>query len=407
MKPSYETSGQGDIGLFLTDTARALEQSPAAVAVGLIRLGIWQVYPLSPVPADFGDHDAYLVRISYDLELAPGAPGPRWIDLTFTFMLSGATVLDAVPRSVETYQTARAYTLTPHLEFVSHTAEASKVWATGSPAASVVVPDIAPEIRLHGVPSPVVRWVHTAMRQAGVRPGAHSGWIVLVVPRGTRTVPVTASAHYDLAIDLPEGLGPATRSDAFTITLPNTTQPPAMDDPHGPGGAGPPARASRSSHPGGARVFVSYAHDNDDHKRDVLDFCEFLDARGLDVRMDQWELQERREWQMWTTTQILRADYITVIASPILQQAGDGLLSSDRHRGIQSELARLADLLHHDRTIWTRRILPVILPGRAVDEIPLMFLPRIADHYIVSALTEPGAEDLLRVLDTVPPRRPS
>jgi hypothetical protein len=58
----------------------------------------------------------------------------------------------------------------------------------------------------------------------------------------------------------------------------------------------------------------------------------------------------------------------------------------------------LVDLLHRHRDEWTGKILPVVLPGRSPEEIPLSFLPGTADHYVVTSITDEGAASLLRVL---------
>lgn len=112
-------------------------------------------------------------------------------------------------------------------------------------------------------------------------------------------------------------------------------------------------------------------------------------------------MEHRRNWDEWTTTQILRTDYVIVVASPAYRAVGDGeLTDSTRHRGIRSEYSRLADLLHRQRDQWTKKLLPVVLPGRRPDEIPLAFLPAIADYYVVPAFTLDAAAELLKVLFT-------
>ena len=78
--------------------------------------------------------------------------------------------------------------------------------------------------------------------------------------------------------------------------------------------------------------------------------------------------------------------------------AGDGTLAADERLGVLFEYERLVDLLHRHRDEWTRKILPVVLPGWSPEEIPLSFLPGIADHYAVTSITDEGAASLLRVL---------
>jgi len=151
------------------------------------------------------------------------------------------------------------------------------------------------------------------------------------------------------------------------------------------------------------RVFVSYAHESPAHKRAVLRLCRLLADEGVDVRVDRFGLERRRNWDRWTTTQILRTDYVIVVASPAYRAVGDGELTDEtRHRGIRSEYGRLADLMLRYPAQWTRKLLPVVLPGRSPDEIPLTFLPGSSDYYLLSAFTPDAAADLLRVLFTGP-----
>lgn len=63
------------------------------------------------------------------------------------------------------------------------------------------------------------------------------------------------------------------------------------------------------------QVFVSYAHDSQPHKREVRRLRELLAKSGIDIRVDCWAASERRDWQVWATTQILEADFV-IIASP-------------------------------------------------------------------------------------------
>jgi SEFIR domain len=156
------------------------------------------------------------------------------------------------------------------------------------------------------------------------------------------------------------------------------------------------------------RVFVSYAHDSAAHKEDVLDFCEFLVGVGVDVHLDRWYLDERRDWRRWAAAQIQHADFVIVVASPVCRLVGDGIVELDGHRGLQSELRFLSELCHRDPEVWIRRILPVVFSGRSIDDIPLFLQPRTADHYRIADFSMEGAEELLRVLTRQPPyRRPA
>jgi SEFIR domain len=150
------------------------------------------------------------------------------------------------------------------------------------------------------------------------------------------------------------------------------------------------------------RAFVSYAHDSQPHKESVRGFCEVLAEAGIDVKVDRWAIGERRDWQLWATSQILESDFVIIIASPACRRVGDGTVTPGTHAGLQSEMRTLRELYHSDPATWTRKMLPVVLPGRSVNEIPLFLQPYTADHFVVPSISPAGAEDLLRLLTRQP-----
>jgi hypothetical protein len=168
-----------------------------------------------------------------------------------------------------------------------------------------------------------------------------------------------------------------------------------------------------NQHDGGGltyRVFVSYSHDDEVHKALVREFCTILrqDA-GLDVHLDQWADDSRRDWSAWALHQIREADFILAVASPAFRRRADGLAESNEGRGAQFEAALLRDRLTMDLAEYTRRILPVVLPGRSVAEIPEFLCPYSATHYVVGELTLAGVAELLDAIRNVtkhpkPPR---
>jgi SEFIR domain len=161
----------------------------------------------------------------------------------------------------------------------------------------------------------------------------------------------------------------------------------------GPGAGRPP------------RVFISYAHDDEYHVESVCAFAELLARCGLDVHLDRWDLERRRDWYVWAVEQVELADYVIVVASPMCRRAGDGRMENMRHQGIQSEMAQLRELLHSDRATWTGKLLPAVLPGGSISDIPLFLQPRTADHFLVRELTVGGVADLIRVMVAVPQGR--
>jgi TIR domain len=373
----------GDVPLMLVDAAKAVETSPNGIALGAIRLRSWHLRRVEPVPPDLDGRHAYLVRVNYEFDIAPDVPAPEWAEIGFKFGDPEVLVLDALPRAVTGPVEAARYELTRSLAFApaGHAGH-------GGAADDVSLPAQPAPVECSGIGGNHVRWRHSGQ----VPPGSRTGCLALIAPPDFTTLQVVAHGEYHLATEPRLKLRPVGRKDAFEVRLP---------PPHPASPSPTPARVeprdawAEELRP---RVFVSYAQESEEHKQAVTALCALLRRERVDVRFDQEGLEQRRDWDEWTTTHILRSDYVIAIASPAYRDVGNRQVPPGRNRGLISEYVRLADLLHRDREQWTRRILPVVLPGRSPEEIPLSFLPGIGDYYAVDDFTPAGAADLLTVL---------
>ncbi|WP_410597378.1 toll/interleukin-1 receptor domain-containing protein [Amycolatopsis sp. lyj-23] len=382
MRTSPDRRTAGSVPLFLDALVRSVELAPDGIEIGLIRFSGWQLHRIDPLPAGFAGHAAYLVRVNYEFDVPAGETPPSWAEVHFAFDAADVMVVDAIPRAVIAAEPAVTYELTGQLNFVRR-AEGRAHWAADASEANIALPAVGPRVACFGLGSPRVRWRHTG----DVHAGTHTAWLVLLTPPERTELRVLAGGAYHLS-DGEFGLRASGEPDAFTVRLPEAPEP---EVPATPAGDGRP------------RVFVSYAQESLAHKQAVMKLCRLLVWAGVDVRVDQDGLEQRRNWDEWTATQILRTDYVIVVASPAYRAVGDGeLTDATRHRGVRSEYSRLADLLHRDRDRWTKKLLPVVLPGHSPEEIPLAFLPAIADYYVLSAFTQDAAADLLNVLFTAP-----
>ncbi|WP_410593672.1 SEFIR domain-containing protein [Amycolatopsis sp. lyj-23] len=150
------------------------------------------------------------------------------------------------------------------------------------------------------------------------------------------------------------------------------------------------------------RVFITYSHDNDQHRELVRTFATFLRTDvGLDVRLDQWADDGRRDWSLWAIEQLAEADFVLVIASPDYKRRAEGTEAPHRGRGAQFESAMIRDNITQDLPKATRRILPVVLPGRRVEEIPSFLNAHSTTRYEIKEFTPAGVADLLVALTGV------
>jgi hypothetical protein len=154
------------------------------------------------------------------------------------------------------------------------------------------------------------------------------------------------------------------------------------------------------------RVFISYAHESESHQCQVLALGELLRRQlGIDARLDLWDEHCRRDWAQWAIEQFDNADFVLAIASPAFRDRADGRTAERAGWGAQFEGAILRNKMTQDRATWISRILPVVLPGNTIDDIPEFLLPYSATHYVIKRLTPDGIADLRRAL-TQQPRHP-
>jgi TIR domain len=366
----------GDIPLLLVDPERAIDYAPSGIPVGLVTLHAWRVSPLPRVPDDLQGYSAYLIEIAYDLDTEPDAPRPNWFELGFTFAAAQTTVYDALPRRTGPDR-ERMYALNGQLAFVRQ----------DQPAADLVVPDIRlPEITskvvAFGCRGPQVRWRHTSAARTVAQPGPFTGWIVLLAPQDQRDVRVFATARFSVPTGQAGGQREADRPDAFTVALPRRQT----------------ATAHRAA-VRGPRVFVSYAHDSAPHKADVIALSRLLESADVNVTVDQNEPPTRRQdWNRWMTIGITRSDFVIVVASPAYRSVGLFEFDNRTHAGAQAEYRLISNLLAESQDVWLPRILPVILPGGAIKEIPAGLHPYLTDRYVVPSLTPDGVAELVQVI---------
>jgi hypothetical protein len=147
------------------------------------------------------------------------------------------------------------------------------------------------------------------------------------------------------------------------------------------------------------RVFISYARDSSEHNEQVRQLATFLRTRvGLDVHLDQWYFNTRRDWSTWAIEHLAGADFVLIIASPQYKRQADGVAAPNEGRGAQFETAIIRDNLIKHLRRGTERILPVVLPGRSVDDIPTFLNPHSTTSFHIDEFTDEGVADLLAAI---------
>ncbi|MFF0488665.1 SEFIR domain-containing protein [Nocardia sp. NPDC004068] len=371
-----------DIALRLDGSGMEPGAEGEQFSVGTIRVTRPRVRPIRDARDESG-RAAYLLEFDFELEI-DRAVRLSWFEIGLALDAPGeAAVVDAIPRTTLEPANARAYGVDRRLRF--------------GPGETVSLPAEAATVDVFGLGGRQVRWRHGDLAATGSPVGRHAAAATVVVPVGCAELAVVVSARFDLSAADRAERTPIAEQTVVRLALPRgddaTAVVAAGDRPN-------PAT------PRPVRVFVSYAHDSDEHIEAVRRFGEFLAGTcGFDVHMDRWDLDRRRDWYLWATEQLGKADFVLIVASPRCRLVGEGRADNLANRGMQSEMALLREWLHADRATWTRKLLPVVLPGGSPSDLPAFLQPQTADHYLVTEFTIAGAEDLLRALTGQPKDR--
>ncbi|WP_374713384.1 toll/interleukin-1 receptor domain-containing protein [Symbiobacterium terraclitae] len=72
------------------------------------------------------------------------------------------------------------------------------------------------------------------------------------------------------------------------------------------------------------KVFISYSHDTEEHKRRVLDLANRLRREGIDCSLDRYEPFPSEGWPRWTERQIKWADYVLIVCTETYKRRVEG-----------------------------------------------------------------------------------
>ncbi|WP_158634319.1 SEFIR domain-containing protein [Amycolatopsis sp. WAC 04197] len=361
--------------------SKRFSSAPSPIRIGAVQVHGWQVHPIGLAPGQFDGADAYLVKFNYELETAPSTPDMNWFE--FGVELREGVVVDAIPHHTQPAQTSLSYIVNDHLNLVP---------ATNGVTPAAHVPATGETIHVFGVGSSGIRWQHWATSDTGVRRGSRVAWLVTLVDPGLAYLDLTAVVRFDQRPTPDWNVLPVLTPAALRIELPTTT------DPHAAVTTQPAHGTTAVPLSSAPRVFISYTHDNDVHKKLVREFANLLIRCGLDVRLDQFASPARKDWFLWANENIDDADFVIIIASPKCLAVGEGKIDRNEHAGMHCELGIMRDRLQGNRKLWEQKLLPVVLPGESISNIPVFLQPQAMDRYEIDELTEDALGDLLATI---------
>jgi hypothetical protein len=146
-------------------------------------------------------------------------------------------------------------------------------------------------------------------------------------------------------------------------------------------------------------VFISYSHDNPDHKRWVLEFAQELRRNGIDPIIDAWDLRPGDDVPKFMERGVRDSNRVLMICTEkYVAKANDGV------GGVGYEAMIVTSELVRD--LGTAKFIPIIRQSTQRPEVPTSVATRRYINLSEGADLAAEMETLLRDLHSVPPDKP-
>lgn len=133
-----------------------------------------------------------------------------------------------------------------------------------------------------------------------------------------------------------------------------------------------PAEASLAGAPAArSRVFISYSHDSEDHKRRVLQLADRLREDGVDALLDAYEEAPAEGWPRWTMRGLEEADWVLLVCSEEYERRFRGAQRPGIGMGAKWEGAIVTQALY-DAELRQEKFIPVLLGGSSWESVPIV-----------------------------------
>jgi len=143
------------------------------------------------------------------------------------------------------------------------------------------------------------------------------------------------------------------------------------------------------------KVFISYSHDSEDHKKWVLALSNTLRQHGMDCWIDQYVTFVEEGWMLWMQQQIETADFVLLICTQKYLDRFQKRSDSGAGKGVAWEGAILTQTFY-DQFSTNKRFISILSDGGDVKHIPIVL--RTYPYFFIPS----GYEALLRHLTEQP-----
>lgn len=142
------------------------------------------------------------------------------------------------------------------------------------------------------------------------------------------------------------------------------------------------------------KVFISYSHDSQEHKKWVLDLATRLRNNGVDAIIDQWELRPGDDLPHFMETHLSNSDYVVMVCTDKYVEkanAGSGGVGYEK-------MIITADLLSN---IDSNKVIPIIRQFGTRD-VPTFLKTKLFINFSSDDEFEFGFDELVRNFHNAP-----
>lgn len=151
------------------------------------------------------------------------------------------------------------------------------------------------------------------------------------------------------------------------------------------------------------RVFISYSHDSELHRKRVLSLADQLRQHGIEARIDQYEQSPPKGWPAWCEEEIRQACFVVMVCTETYRRRVDSAEEPGVGHGVLWE-ARLIKQHLYNAGSATAKFVPVLFDDCSIEHVPTE-VGGASIHWVDNP---EGYEALLRLLTDQPatPPRP-
>ncbi len=117
------------------------------------------------------------------------------------------------------------------------------------------------------------------------------------------------------------------------------------------------------------RVFLSYAHESQDHADRVRGLADSLRERGVDAWIDQYEVAPPQGWLRWMQDQVDAATFVLLVCTHTYRRRFEGREQPGHGRGVTWEGILASQILYEAGGV-NERFIPVLFEGADEGTIP-------------------------------------